>query len=319
MIPDNLYEAAFTFRETKLWQQLYDSQLFALKHSDGTIGYCCVMGMMGEHFALAVYPGAEGLAAYRRMGTRRSGMSDFENDELTFSQDCVMCSFENKDEMRPGELAEARLYCKVHGITLRGENAYPKFQRFRPNYYPWSLEDTKDQAYLLEALQACLDVYKKLETAYAEDLGFTEGAPFDRSIPLLKRRGRGWTWGLHDFPEPAPIVYPTATVEDELRLERIKKAGAAKGVSVTATGAKKATTRKKPSASDPSGIVKRRSAGQEWACDVLMYPSATRQEDDPGNDAAEDDTAEPLKAPFFPYLLMVIDHNGGKALHAALT
>lgn len=37
MIPDTLYAAAFAFRQTKLCQQLYDSQLFALKHPDGSI------------------------------------------------------------------------------------------------------------------------------------------------------------------------------------------------------------------------------------------------------------------------------------------
>lgn len=71
MIPDALYDLAFAFRKTKLWDQLYDTQLFAVGHSDGSVGYCSVMGRMREHLALGVYPGLPGLEAYRRMGKRR--------------------------------------------------------------------------------------------------------------------------------------------------------------------------------------------------------------------------------------------------------
>ncbi len=76
MIPGPLYEAGFKFRKTKLWQQLYDTQLFAVEHADGTTGYCCVMGKMGGHLALAVSPGAGrnkkrqyGFGYYRRFSS----------------------------------------------------------------------------------------------------------------------------------------------------------------------------------------------------------------------------------------------------------
>lgn len=116
------------------------------------------MCMMGEHLALAVCPGEEGLAAYRRMGIDRTGLNEFENQEIAFTQNCVMCSFENKDDLRPKDLAGARQYCKANGLSLRGKNAFPQFQRFRPRFYPWYLEEEKDQTHLLEGLQACLAV-----------------------------------------------------------------------------------------------------------------------------------------------------------------
>ncbi len=313
MISETLYAAAFAFRKTKLWKQLYDSQLFALKHADGTVSYCCVMGMMGEHLALAVYPDAAGLASYRRMGDRRPDMSGFEHDELLFAQECIMCSFEDKDEMLQSELAEVRSYCKAQGIALRGKNAYPKFQRCRPGYYPWRLDDAQDQAFLLEALKAAVEVSKKLETAYAEDLGFTEGPPFDRSIPLLKKHGRGYSWGLHAFPAPSPRVYPAATIEDELRLKRIKRLGPAKSMDNASAAPRK--TPAKPAAS----AAKPRNAAAEWDCDMVMYPNVARQEGGSGKDGAENEWGEPVQAPFFPYLLMVVDHQSGMILYTAIT
>ena len=319
MIPDTLYAAAFAFRQTKLWQQLYDSQIFALKHSDGSIGYCCVMGMMGEHLALAVYPGEEGLAAYRSMGTDRSALNDFADQEISFSQDCVMCSFENKDDLRPKDIAGARLYCKANGIALRGKNAYPQFQRFRPRYYPWYLEEEKDQTHLLEGLQACLEVAKKLADADPEALGFTEGEPFGRAIPLLKKRGRGWTWEAHTLPEPTPVTYPTAEIHDEIRLERIKTAshGAESRIASAAARGKPSAAAINQPKGKPSKRRKHNQGSEAWVCDVVMYPSAMRQSDDPSPD--DDDTAEPLKAPFFPYMLMLIDSRAGAPLHIAIT
>ena len=64
MATERMYELAFQYKGTKLWQQLYDDELFAVQLSDGAIGYCCVMGMIGEHNALALYVGEEGYQSY---------------------------------------------------------------------------------------------------------------------------------------------------------------------------------------------------------------------------------------------------------------
>ena len=38
-IPDSLYDLAFQYKETRLWKKLWDSELFAVKLDDGSIGY----------------------------------------------------------------------------------------------------------------------------------------------------------------------------------------------------------------------------------------------------------------------------------------
>ena len=281
MISDSLYDIAFQFKKTKLWKKLYDTQLFAIEHSDGTIGYCCVMGMMGEHLALAVYPGDEGMDSYRLMGKDRSKMNDLEVQETALSQNCVMLSFENKDELRPKELDEVRAYCTAHQLVLRGRKAYPQFQRFRPHYFPWYVEDEKDRAHLLEALEAGLAVSAKLDDAAPEDLGFTEGAPYDRSIPLLIKKDGGFAWTMIALPEPQPVVYPSPEACDDIALAKLAKS---------------------------------KKRGGEWACDVSMHV-------DPMSDETSENEVvdEPKNAPFYPYLLLIIDNKSGMVMNVQLS
>jgi len=57
---EQLLEAAFAYKQTRLWKKLMDSELFAVALPDGEIGYCCVMGMIAEHIALSLYVGSGG-------------------------------------------------------------------------------------------------------------------------------------------------------------------------------------------------------------------------------------------------------------------
>ena len=273
MPTDRLYDLAFQLRKIKLWKQLYDSQLFAVRHADGTIGYCCAMGMLGEHLALAVYPGDEGMRSYRRMGEDRLAMDSFALQEAAFAQNCVMVSFESKDELRPRELDEARRYCKERQIALKGKRAYPQFKRFRPHYFPWYVDDAVDQARLLEGMEACIEVSARLKSQTPEELGFTEGVPFERSIPLLEKIGGVYSWSVMPLPEPLPVVYPSPEMRDDLTLAKLKKS---------------------------------KKAGGEWACDIFMHVQATSDEE---GDA--EFVEEPKNAPFFPYLLMIVDNETG--------
>ena len=43
MASDKLYECAFEYKKTKLWKKLWDTEIFAVKFSDGEIGYVSVM------------------------------------------------------------------------------------------------------------------------------------------------------------------------------------------------------------------------------------------------------------------------------------
>jgi hypothetical protein len=267
---ERLYDLALQFKNSKLWKQLSDTELFALELLNGETGYCCVMGELGEHIALALYIGRDGLDSYRNMFEAQDAPTTMLECELMFSQDCVQCSFENKDELSPQEIGEATKYAKARGINFRGRKAFPQFQRFRPAHYPWRLTDQEDEQLLFEALSAALQVAEMLGKTNKHSLGFLDGPPYNRSIPFLKRSSGGYTLSKTDLPARQEYVYPSPPVRDELLLARLKN---------------------------------KKKTKKTWACEVVMLPSPMSEEE-----AGEDGMVEaPESAPFFPFMLLIAD------------
>jgi hypothetical protein len=270
MPEDKLYDIALQYKNTKLWKQLGDTELFALELSNGETGYCSVMGELGEHIALALYIGRNGLDSYRNMFEAQAAHTAMAQRELLLSQDCLQCSFENKDELCPGEIEEAMRYSKARGISYRGRKSFPQFQRYRPAHYPWRLKDKEDEQLLYEALSAALLVAAKLKEESKYYFGFLDDTPYNRSIPYLERGRRGYTLSKIDLPPRQKKYYPSPPVRDELLVARLKQ---------------------------------KKKTGAVWACEVAMFPSPMSDE------AADDDGCieNPEEAPFFPHMLLAAD------------
>ena len=154
-----IYELAFQFKSAKLWEKMAEEDLFAVRLPDGEIGYCSVMGRAGEHYALALYPGEQGLQSYFRL--LDSEIEDpITQKEFPASLDCLMCSFESKDSLSEEEIAEVRAYAASAGKRLRGSNAFPMFTRYRIGRYPWTIETERDALRMFHTLRAALHVSK---------------------------------------------------------------------------------------------------------------------------------------------------------------
>lgn len=112
MISDKLYQLAFEYKKTKLWKILWDTQVFAVKLSDGNMGYISIMGMAGEHCALALYIGADGLDSFRTIAkANQFMMAPMEFQESLLQQNCLQCVFEGKDVLSEEEREEAKKLC----------------------------------------------------------------------------------------------------------------------------------------------------------------------------------------------------------------
>lgn len=227
MASDKLYGLALQYKKTKLWKTLMDSTLFAVRLADGQIGYCCVMGELGEHIALALYIGAEGFDSYQRIADPNlRGEMQGEYEELGLIQNCLQCSFENKDMLSPEERKEAQQYAKKYGVSYRGRKSFPQFVKYQPFRYPWTVEQ-EDQEYLCQALSAAIEVAKKLETQDMQSLGFQAEAKAGDPIPMLEYGEAGYIWGTTLLPQPIKRGFPSPELDEftAARLKGVNRAG----------------------------------------------------------------------------------------------
>ena len=221
MASDRMYDLAFQFKTCKLWQKLADTEMYGVQLTDGEIGYCSVMGMLGEHYALGLYPGQSGFASYCFTLSNTMMIGTPDEVEMFSGQDCLQCSYENRDMLTDGEVEEVRGYCRRREKTPRGRNAFPQFMKYVPGYYPWHLNSALDEERICEALEASIWLSGTLKTHRKEELGLTELQPDTKKIPLLSRNGNRWGISFIDLPSRERI-WPTPHLENEVLTARVK-------------------------------------------------------------------------------------------------
>lgn len=209
-----LYQAATDFIKIKPWTWLSDSDLFGvLNPHNKEIGYCCIMGALGEVYALAVYAGSEGLESYLKM---QSGEIDVDDPDVLHMQKCLMASFEDRERLEREDLQ----VIKKLGLKFRGRSAWPQFRSYLPGYVPWFL--TKDEArFLAIALQQATDVALR----YKGDRSILN--PPKRGLVLVRVSGQAEQKGRWKDVWVAPLLAEKEDLAvapiDELRLQRIKE------------------------------------------------------------------------------------------------
>ncbi len=208
----DLYDSAVKFRELASWKWMWDANLFGVKNpGNGEIGYCCIMGSLGEHYALGVYLGTEGLEVYHGI---QSGK--FHPDEALVVQKCLMASFEDRKLLQKQDMQ----IIKELGLKFRGRNAWPMFRNYTPGYYPWFL-NAEEARFLTLALHQAMDVALRVkEDAYLLD------PPRENQHLVRVAEGNypNLTW-KDQWLEPEPLKKLDISVEpsDEVLLKRINK------------------------------------------------------------------------------------------------
>ena len=168
---DSLFEAAFKYKKTKLWKSLFSEEVFAVRFSDGLIGYISIMGNVGTHNAVGIYVGNEGYESLCKLIYSNTSLSEF---EMMSSQSCIQVVFDDKEYLLPRELDNAKTYAKKKGLKLSGKNAYPHFIKYEPYYFMWHPDQNKDTLYIREALEACEYLSNMLKKATPFVLGIKD-------------------------------------------------------------------------------------------------------------------------------------------------
>lgn len=175
-----LYDLMAQVRKAAPWDWMEESDIFGIQIPETEeLGFVSVMGMLGEHFAVAVYQGAKGLGGFWEMHALGPKLTP----EFALQVPQLQASFEDRDLIAK----EDRDVMKKLGLKYRGANAWPQFRSYRPGCFPWFIE--KNEAEILTcALEQLLDTAPR----FKKDPGiFT---PTDNDHEYLVRVNKRGKW-----------------------------------------------------------------------------------------------------------------------------
>jgi hypothetical protein len=176
-----LYEAANEFRSIEPWKWMYDSQLFGVQNPEtGEIRYCCIMGTLGEHYALAAYT-ANGLEAYLMLQYGEY-IPPIDHPHI---QECLSASFEERKMLGKEDFE----VIKKLGLKYRRSNAWPLFRNYTQGYVPWHLngEDVRELTHIL--IKA-----KEIALRIKEDPELLEEGEKDVLVITWEKEGDSGKW-----------------------------------------------------------------------------------------------------------------------------
>ena len=229
MISEKLFERAFAFKKMKLWEKLWDGELFAVQLSGGRIGYISIMGRTHQHYCLALYVGQEALESFFRIAELDPLFMDTpEGMETMLAQECLQCAFEGKDMLTDAEKEAAKGYAREHGIRISGSNAYPQFLRYLPAHFPWPDLSVQEQEDLCEALDAACFLAEVLKTKDAQAVGLwnVNGKKLKKDkkeLVILVREEAGFALQKTPLPGRIKPVWTKGGKVDPVTARRLKK------------------------------------------------------------------------------------------------
>lgn len=213
-----LHQATAALKEAAPWEWLYEEDIFAIRDPEtGELGFCSLTGNLGEHLALIVYRGVEGLGGYlEALETIENaagilGQWDAQFTLLEVAQ--LQVSFEDRDTLA----AEDREVLKSLGLRFRGRQAWPWFRQFNPGRTPWAI--TSPQArFLATMVEQTLVVTQALEESEPLLRQF-EQTPEDEFLVRTVEDGT-WTTRWERLEAVRPTYQP---VVDEAALAEVRR------------------------------------------------------------------------------------------------
>ncbi len=150
-----LYDLAARVREMEPWAWLAETDIFGVRDPENDeLLFISIMGNRGEHLAVAVYHGAEGLSGFLTM--QELGESLYLADVMMTLRH-AQAVFGDREELMP----EEHKRIKTLGLSVRGRQSWPYFRGYRPGWHPWPT-DSREAHWLTLALEQTLDVAPRL-------------------------------------------------------------------------------------------------------------------------------------------------------------
>jgi hypothetical protein len=197
-----LFAAAQGFAALRPWERMGDCEIFGVVDPEsGEIGWCSVIGALGESLGLVVNVGDEGLAAFDLLQTGA------EPSQVGPTLHGLVFTLDDRRDLDKSDLAPIRAL----GLTFRGRQAWPCFRSLRPGHGAWRIDGAEARflATMLEQAEAvCARVGVDLDLLA------------DPKAVLVRRPGESGGWEERWQPRPAPQTAeePAEPPVDEARV-----------------------------------------------------------------------------------------------------
>lgn len=205
-----IFEAGENFKQAACWDWMDENDIFGVKCPEtGTIYYCSIMGGAGVHFGIAAYKGTAGLNVFLE------AMEGKASSELVYEQNCLMCSFEDREMMAKEDLQ----VIKSLGLKFRGRNQWIQFRDYSPGFYPWFIN--ADQCRILthilqQALQVSMSCRENKKHLYRK-----EDKLFVRVLQKDVTEKAVWV-DSYLRPEPSEVEFTVFRLQDEVLVRKLK-------------------------------------------------------------------------------------------------
>ncbi len=208
-----LYEAAIRLKEIAPWEWMEETDIFGVQNPETSeLGFVSIMGQLGEHYALALYLGADGL--YRFWEMEMEPERDTSPDTLLAVPE-LQISFEDRDQLNP----EDRTVIKELGLKFRGRQAWPLFRSYRPGFFPWYLEPAEAR-FLAYAVEQAIDVAPR----FREDPSLLEPpGEYTYLVRVPHQEGETLVWEDQVLAVPPEEPEPVRIPMDMQALEAAKE------------------------------------------------------------------------------------------------
>lgn len=191
-----LYAAAGRVKELAPWEWMDEADVFGVQCPEtGALGFVSIMGMAGEHFAIALYQGAEGLYGFWDLEWQGFGADPRQVLEIPQLQ----ASFEDRDLLDKQD----RDLIKRLGLKFRGANSWPLFRSYRAGFLPWFVT-SEEARFLTYALAQTLEVAPRVK----EDPDLLESHDEESylvRVPQPSAAQLVWEDRLMKVARPAPV------------------------------------------------------------------------------------------------------------------
>ncbi len=202
-----LVQATEKFFAQHPWRLLGESLFGVYDHLNNRTLYCTILGINGEVYGLAVYPGAKGLLSYYRIFTE-----DAKEFDPRIYLESLLISFEDREDLTKQDLD----LLKQLGFSFRGRKRWPQFRSFLPGYLD-EIPDENEVITMTTALRGAT-VFVQLEKR--EELASNDSG----KIPVMYYDTENSDWKLnYRTPDSTSYDPPHITIPNEITLQRLKK------------------------------------------------------------------------------------------------